>query len=122
MITKNVNGVQVEMDAEEEADFIAESDANLLPNALSAKIDELKTEGVGRMSERIAGIYDLEVVNLTREFWISIEPAARNPTPDFQYVIDVYVAGKDAAAVINAITDPVLVTAYDVVTTPAWPA
>lgn len=100
----------------------ARYDAELLPDIIKNKIEELKAEGVARMSARIAGIYDLEVVNLTREFWLSIDPGARQPTADFQYVIDVYQAGKDAVIVIKAFTDAASVTAYNVETAPAWPA
>lgn len=118
---RKVDGEEVEVSAQEEAELLAEWAANELPAAIASKVSAIKKEGVARMGARIAGIYDLDVVNLTREFWLSIDPSARQPTVDFQYVIDVYQAGKDALEVIKALTDPVIVDAYDVVSAPSWP-
>ena len=121
MTTKNVNGNQVEMSVQEESDFIAESDANVLPSAIASKVGEIKAEALARMKQEIS-IDDFDQIEVLKEFWLSIAPAARQPTTKWQWVIDVWQSGKDAVGVINALADAASVQAYDAITDPNWPA
>ena len=91
------------------------------PEIVEDKLTELRVEAVRRMREQVT-VRDFDEVELTREFWLSITPAARQPTVGFQWVIDVYQAGKDAVIIINGMTDIATIEAYDVITTPNWPA
>lgn len=88
-----------------------------------AKIDDLKLEGFLRIQAVIPGIISFEMLELVREFWLSVAPAARSPTIDFQRAIDTYVAGRDALSYLN---DPARteteIESYDPVNDPAWPA
>jgi len=86
------------------------------------KIIELKEEGLSRVHAIFPAIDDFDDLDLVREQWLSIAPAARNATADFQQIIDIVQAGRSAAIAINALTTIELVRAYDVVDTPAWPA
>lgn len=92
-----------------------------LANARQAKLIELKAEGLSRIKAIMPALSDWDVLELIRELWLSIAPAARQATSTLQSVIDVYQAGRDAAAAINALADTSQVAAYDVVTDPAWP-
>lgn len=85
------------------------------------KRQAVKDEGLTRVQAELPGITDFDVLELIREFWLSIAPAARNPTATFQKVIDIYQAARDAITVINGLTGAAL-KAYDPVTGPAWPA
>ena len=91
------------------------------PEVVGAKIAEIKDAAVSRMQAKIPGIRDIDTVNLTREFWLSLAPAARTPTADFQFVIDVYIAATTAIGAIKALADAAAVQGYDVINDPAWP-
>ena len=84
------------------------------------KLIELKAEAVARMRDQVL-VENFDEVQLTREFWLSIAPAARNPTSAFQWVIDVYAAGVDAAVIVRAFTTEAEINNYDVTTDPSWP-
>lgn len=95
-------------------------DTAMLPILREYKIAALKIEAVARMRQQIK-LSSFEEVELIKEFWLSIAPTARQPTVGFQWVIDVYQAGKTAATVVNALTTATEIEAYDVVATPDWP-
>lgn len=92
-----------------------------LPYAKKLKVDELKTEGLSRVQGVFPAIGDFDELDLIRETYLSIVPAARSATTDFQNMINIVQAGKAAATDINALTTVAEVEAYDVVNTPAWP-
>jgi hypothetical protein len=85
------------------------------------KGDEIKSEGLARISAVFPAINDLDELKLEQERWLSIAPAARQPTTDYQQAIDIYVAARNAITSINSETDWTVVNAYDVVTGPSWP-
>ena len=66
-------------------------------------------------------ITDWDALDLVREQFLSIAPAARQPTANLQSLIDVFQAGKTAADAINAMTDVTVIDAYDVSADPGWP-
>lgn len=84
------------------------------------KILELKDEAVNRMTGRLAGITNFDQVQIMREQYLSIDAGSRTPTTDFQFIIDNWQAGKDAAVVINGLNEAA-VDAYNVTTGPTWP-
>lgn len=85
------------------------------------KILELKEEGLRRIQLVFPAINDFDELDLVREQFLSVAPAARQATVDFQLMIDTVQAGKSAAAAINALTTEAEIQAYDVVNSPAWP-
>lgn len=86
------------------------------------KSDAIKAEGLSRISAVFPALNDLDELKLEQERWLSIAPAARQPTTDYQQAIDIYVAARNAITSINSETDWAVVNAYDVVTGPAWPS
>lgn len=99
-------------------DFIAAYDE--LPATRLEKITELKKEGLKRVQSVFPAIHDFNELDLVREQYLSVAPAARQPTDDFQKMIDLVQAGKAAVVIINSsiLAD---VINYDVITDPAWP-
>ena len=85
------------------------------------KLDELLLEAESRMRASVPGIDSFETFELIREMFLSIAPAARQPTAAFQSVFDIYQAGKSARATIKGFTTKAQITAYDVTTDPSWP-
>lgn len=85
------------------------------------KIAELKAEGLSRIQAVLPGVTDWDALDLVSEHFLSIAPAARQPTVKFQLLIDVTQAGKTAGVSINAMTDGTAIDAYDVVNGPSWP-
>lgn len=90
--------------------------------AKTDKIIQLKAEGLARINAIFPGIEDYNAIAPIGELWKSIDPAARQqPTADLQKAIDIYTAGKQAKADIEALTTQAEIEAYDVTTDPAWP-
>jgi len=106
----NAIAVQVVIDAFDE-----------LPTLRKLKIIDLKAEGLQRVQVVFPAIENFDDLDLVREQWLSIAPAARQATTDFQTMIDIVQAGRAAAAAINALTVGAEIKNYDVVNTPAWP-
>lgn len=121
MTTRNVNGVQVPLTAEEEIELASERTASALPDAKAAKIRQLKRETMSRIQLIEPALDSIGMLELMRELFLSIAPAAREPTPTLQSVIDTYQAGRGAIIAIKAMTVADDVLAYDVLNTPAWP-
>jgi len=100
-------------------------DAGELAGVLAArkppKLKLLKAEGLRRIQLVMPAITDYDALDLVREQWLSILPAARDATPNFQLLIDVVTAGKAAASDVNAMTDVATIDAYDVTAAPGWP-
>jgi hypothetical protein len=92
-----------------------------LPISKTVKIKELKSKGLSRVQLVFPAIKDWDDLDLVRDQWLSIAPAARSATANFQSMIDIFQAGKVAVAAINALTTVAEVEAYNVVNTPSWP-
>ena len=106
----------------DDADCQAAIDSyNPVPGPKKEKIAELKAEGLRRIQAVFPAIDDFDELDLVREQFLSVKPAARNATPDFQNLIDVVTAGKAAASIIKGFTDRGPVIGYDVVSDPSWP-
>jgi len=86
-----------------------------------SKIITIKNEGLRRIQLRIPGVSSFDQLDLIKEQWLSITPAARTPTIDFQYVIDIWQAGKDAIINVNSFITITNIIAYDEINTPTWP-
>jgi len=87
----------------------------------SEKREEIKAEGLSRITSIFPALSDLDELKLEQDRWLSIAPAARQPTTDYQKAIDIYVAARNAIRSIDSETDWTVVNAYDVVTGPSWP-
>ncbi len=94
---------------------------NALPDAKITKVNEIKAEALRRIQLLFPAISDMEALALVREQWLSIAPAARQATPSFQRMIDIYQAAKNAATVVNGYTAVSQVAGYSAATDPAWP-
>ena len=94
---------------------------NHLPDVKINKLDELKAEGLVRIQLIFPAIGNWDVLDLEYERWLSIVPAARQPPPNYQSMIDIYQTGRNAAQIINARSDVANVQAYNVLTDPIWP-
>ena len=93
-----------------------------LPFEKSAKVAELKREGLRRINVVFPAVQDFDELDLIREQYLSVAPAARNATAAFQKLIDIVQAGKAASVIINGYDLTSDITSYDVVNTPSWPA
>ncbi len=91
-----------------------------LPAWQAQRRAEIKAEGLSRINGIFPALDSLDEVQFQAELWLSIAPAARQATADFQKAIDIYSAAKDAIAVVNGM-NLATVQVYDAVTSPAWP-
>lgn len=92
-----------------------------LPLLKSTKIAELKKEGLARVNLTFPAVTNFDELDLIKEQFLSVAPAARSPTVDFQKMIDIVQVGKDAVTSINALTVANDIKNYDVMNTPNWP-
>lgn len=92
-----------------------------LPDLKKVKVKELKLEGLTRIQIIFPSITDFDELDLVREQFLSVAPAARNATVNFQKLIDIVQTGQAATSTINGYTLESEVISYDVVNTPAWP-
>jgi len=88
-------------------------------NALAEKIQAVKNEGLSRIKVVMPAIDNFDTLELVRELWTSINPAARAATPTLQSLIDIYQAGRSAIIFLKGAA-PSVVTTYDVVLDPNW--
>jgi hypothetical protein len=65
-------------------------------------------------------INNFDTLELVREMWLSVAPAARSATTDFQMIIDIYQEARAGVVFLNSASDGE-VASYDVVTSPSWP-
>lgn len=85
------------------------------------KADEIKAEGLKHINAVFPALDSLDEIQLVAEFWLSIAPAARQPTADFQSAIDIYSAAKAGIIAVNAL-DLASVQAFDPIVDVGWPA
>lgn len=93
-----------------------------LSNVKQAKVLEVKKEGLKRIALIFPAVRSVEELDLISEFWLSIAPAARQPTANFTQVINIRAAAKAAIIAVNALLTLQEVINYDPVTDPTWPA
>ena len=89
-----------------------------LAQAKVRKLQQIKTTGLARMQTRFPALQTFDAVQLVREVILSVAPAARQPTADFQWLGDTYTPRRNAADQVIAATTIAQVDAV----TPAWPA
>ncbi len=94
---------------------------NALPGAKITKVNEIKAEALRRIQLVFPAIDNMDALALVREQWLSIAPAARQATPNFQRMIDIYQAAKSAITVVNGYAAVAQVASYNAVSGPAWP-
>ena len=88
-----------------------------LPDYKAKRIEALKADGLARIQAVFPAIKSFDELALIRELYLSIAPAARQPTTSWQRMINIYTAGQAAAASINAASTKAQVDAV----TPSWP-
>lgn len=91
---------------------------NELPRYKLGKIAAIKLDGLARIQAVFPAISDFAELALIREMYLSIAPAARSPTANWQRMIDIYTAGQAAVSSVNSATTKAQVDAV----TPGWPA
>jgi len=95
---------------------------NPLTYVRSIKNQEIKDEGLSRVQVVFPAITGFDDLQIERERYLSIAPAARSATTDYQKMIDIYVAGANAITQNNLEADWSVVDTYNPVTGPSWPA
>jgi hypothetical protein len=93
------------------------SAAEILAAAKEDRIEAIRAEALTRMGEDFAALSDPDMVLVLRELWLSIAPAARQPTAKMTKVFDVYQAATSAVATVRAALTVAAVAAVVV----AWP-
>lgn len=88
-----------------------------LPDYKAERIAAIKADGLARIQAVFPAINSFDELALIRELFLSILPAARAPTANWQRMIDIYTAGRNAVIAVNSATTKALVDAV----TPAWP-
>lgn len=78
----------------------------------------ITTDAIARIQAVLPEVSNMATAQLVRELWLSIAPAARQPTAKMGHVIAVYQAWGDALQAVKACGTAGCVA--DV--TPAWPA
>jgi hypothetical protein len=66
------------------------------------KVQAIKGECLSRMGSQFAALGDPEVLEVFRELWLSIAPAARQPTAAMSTVLNVYQAAKTGIAAVRS--------------------
>ena len=84
-----------------------------VPATKKIKIQLLKDEFVRRAGLIFSAIESFDQIELMVEQWLSIVPAARSATVEFQSLIDLYVLAKAEATTLNALTDQEVIWAYN---------
>ncbi len=105
---------------EEAAVIQAEWDANALA-VYEVLIPLIKAEGLRLINKRFPAINSFDDLFLEAERWMSLSTSSKNATVDYQYMIDVYTAGRAAIVNVKTFTTQAEVDAYDVLTNPVWP-
>ena len=90
---------------------------NPLSDQKSERIALIKADGLARISLIFPAITSVDEVAFFADMWLSIAPAARAATVNFQKVIDIYTAQKNGVIAVNAATTKVLIDAVTV----SWP-
>lgn len=68
------------------------------------RLQAIKTEMSRRMAAVLPGFGNVETVRALREVWLSIAPAARQPTAKLTSIINIYQAGDVAITAVRAAT------------------
>ena len=92
--------------------------AETLPQAKARRLGEVLAEGMALIKGRIEGIHTFGDLQLLRQIFLSIAPAARQPTTDMQWLIDMWQEGETVKAAIQSATTVAEVDAV----TPSWPS
>lgn len=87
-----------------------------------AKVIATTQEGLRRIQAYMPGLVSLYVLEPLRELWISIAPAARQPTATLTAVINIYAYARDKIIWLRNTATDAEVDAYDPVTDPGWPS
>lgn len=90
-----------------------------LPDYKAEKIEAIKAEGLARIHQTFEAITSFDQLDLIRELYLSILPAARtSPTARWQRMVNIWQAGRAAITQVRNATTQAQVDAV----TPAWPA
>lgn len=92
--------------------------AETLDEAKARRRWQIKRDGLERIQTRLPAIDAFDTLALVRELYLSIAPAARQPTVDWQWLIDTYQAGQ---AALNSVGSAATIAQVNAVT-PNWPA
>jgi hypothetical protein len=83
----------------------------------ASKVLLIKTEGLTRITQIFPAMSSIDEIKLLREFYLSIAPSARQPTANFQKIIDISQAVQTALTSVNNAASKAAVDAVSV----AWP-
>lgn len=88
-----------------------------LPDIKKSMVYEIKANGLARINAIFPAISSVDEVEFYAEFWLSIVPAARSATVNFQKIINIHNAAKTAIASVNGAANAAGVSAVTV----SWP-
>lgn len=91
--------------------------ADILPEYKEERVAAIKADGLARIRALLPALDSFDALELAREQWLSIAPAARQATATWTSVINIYTAGRNAVISVRAANS---MSAVDAVT-PAWP-
>ena len=97
------------------------SDADLLAIRKRHLTEAIKEEGFARIQQVMPFISSMDALEIMRELWLSIAPAARQPTDDMSGVIDVYQAARAAIIDVRSASTLAELEDYDPSAGPDWP-
>jgi hypothetical protein len=92
-------------------------DRRTLAEYKAAKIADIRREAISRIRDRFPALSSVDEIKLIREFWLSIAPAARQPTSDFSWLILMWQTVHTVVSAVSAASDRAAVDAI----TPTWP-
>lgn len=117
----DLNGVRTWV-ADDEIAVQAEIDAfDFLASTKRLKRQEIKAEAVKRLQAIDPDIDSIKDLTLLFALWNSVRAAAVID-PDWQRVLNIRSAMRNAIQTVNGYTTVAQVQAYDAVTMPGWPA
>lgn len=85
------------------------------------RVIETTQEGLRRIQGYMPGLVSLYVLEPLRELWLSIAPAARQPTATMTSVINLYAYGRDKILWLRNTATLAQVEAYNPTTDTGWP-
>ena len=88
-----------------------------LAQAKERRILQIKSDGLAHIAAEFPVVTNFDLLLLIREIWLSIAPAARQPTTPLTFAINTYQAGTTAIAAVHAATTIAQVDAVTV----SWP-
>jgi hypothetical protein len=100
---------------------IQELDTHRFDRKKDQTLQEIKDETLKRVQKIFPAVSNFDELVLEKERWLSIAPAARNPTAKYQDMIDIVSAAITAYSTVKGYTTEAEVREFNVPVDPSWP-